>query len=82
MIQPVVNEIDASIAKILGLERNFVEYLQTLVKVLAERRISRTVEARPETVKGEEEPRIRPPKKLERTHQKDESIPLDKFMES
>lgn len=78
-IQPVVEEINAHIAEILGLKKDFVEYLRSLVKVLSERRISRIAEARPETIKGEEEPRIRPPKKPKRAKKEDTSIPLDRF---
>lgn len=47
---------------------------------MAERRIARTLEAKPEAVKGEEEPRIRPPKKLEKEPSKEPTIPLDKFL--
>lgn len=79
-LQPIISEIDKCCANILGLENEFAENLRKIVEVLSERRISRTAQAAPETVKGEEEPRIRPPKKAERISTKDPSAPLDKFM--
>jgi len=80
IIQPIVDEINGSVAEVFSLEREFVEYLRSLVKILAERRISRIIEARPEAIKGEEEPRIRPPKKPKRTKKEDTSMPLDRFI--
>jgi len=79
-IQPIVDEINAHVAEVLGLKKDFVEYLRSLVRILTERRISRIAEARPETIKGEEEPRIRPPKKPKRAKKEDTSIPLDRFI--
>ncbi|MEM0488710.1 MAG: TaqI-like C-terminal specificity domain-containing protein [Candidatus Bathyarchaeia archaeon] len=79
-VQKIVDKIDNSIAYILGLEEKFVEHLRIIVKIMAERRIARTLEAKPEAVKGEEEPRIRPPKKLERERSKEPTVPLDKFL--
>ncbi|MGB9694098.1 MAG: hypothetical protein ACPLYF_04575, partial [Fervidobacterium sp.] len=80
-IQKIVDEIDNSIARILGLEEEAVEHLRKIVKIMAERRISRTLEAKPEAVKGEEEPRIRPPKKPEKASLEDKTVRLDRFLE-
>jgi len=80
IIRPIVDAINASVVEVLGLEKDFIEYLRSLVKILAERRISRIMEAKPEAIKGEEEPRIRPPKKLKRAKREDTSIPLDRFI--
>jgi len=80
IIQPIVDAINAIVAEVLGLEKDFVEYLRSLVRTLAERRISRIMEAKPEAIKGEEEPRIRPPEKARRTKKEDTSIPLDRFI--
>jgi len=79
-VQKIIDKIDGSIARVLGLEEKFVEHLRIIVKIMAERRIARTLEAKPEAVKGEEEPRIRPPKKLEKEPSKEPTIPLDKFL--
>jgi hypothetical protein len=64
-LQSIIDEIDASVAKMLGLGNELAENLRTVTKILAERRISRTRRARPEAVKGEEEPMIKPPRKKE-----------------
>ncbi|MEM4713146.1 MAG: N-6 DNA methylase [Candidatus Bathyarchaeia archaeon] len=79
-VQKIIDKIDSSIARVLGLEEKFVEHLRIIVKIMAERRIARTLEAKPEAVKGEEEPRIRPPKKLEKEPSKEPTVPLDKFL--
>jgi len=79
-LQPIVDEIDASVVEVLRLEKDLVEYLRSLVRTLTERRISRIMEAKPEAIKGEEEPRIRPPEKARRTKKEDTSIPLDRFI--
>ncbi|MEM3578431.1 MAG: N-6 DNA methylase [Candidatus Bathyarchaeia archaeon] len=79
-VQKIIDKIDNSIARVLGLEEKFVEHLRIIVKIMAERRIARTLEAKPEAVKGEEEPRIRPPKKLEKEPSKEPTVPLDKFL--
>ncbi len=80
-IQKIIDKIDNNIACVLGLEEKFVEHLRKIVKIMAERRISRTLEAKPEAVKCEEEPRIRPPKKPEKTLAEDKTVQLDRFME-
>jgi hypothetical protein len=73
-------QIDDGIARILGLEGKNVEHLRKIVQIMAERRVARTLEAKPEAVKGEEEPRIRPPKKSEKEPSKEPTVPLDKFL--
>lgn len=80
-LQPIINEIDVTVAKILGFEKEFVDNLPSVVRIMADRRISRTERAIPETVKGEEEPRIKPPKKRRRrTTNEKPSTPLTKWM--
>lgn len=80
-LQPLVDEIDRRIVGILGLKRELLEKIRKVVGILSERRISRTEKARPETVKGEGEPKIRPPKKKQRRKFKEEpSMPLTKWI--
>jgi hypothetical protein len=79
-IQEIIDEIDDSIARILRLEEKIIEHLRKIVKIMAERRISRTLEAKPEAVKGEEEPRIRPPKRIEKAAEKRLDAQLDMFL--
>ena len=47
---------------------------------MMKRRLQRAEEAKPEAIKGEEEPRIKPPKKLEKKSSKEPTVPLDKFL--
>jgi hypothetical protein len=65
-LQPIVDEIDLAIAGILGLRGTLMERIMEIVKFFSERRVARTEKASPESVKGEEEPRITPPKKMKR----------------
>jgi type I restriction-modification system DNA methylase subunit len=65
-LQPIIDEIDVEIAGILGLKTATLERIKDIVKFFFERRVSRTEKASPESVKGEEEPRVTPPKKLKK----------------
>jgi len=80
-LQPIFEELDFVISDILGLRKDLTERIQKIVKILSERRISRTERARPETVKGEEEPKIRPPKKRKRQRKEEPHRPLTRWME-
>ncbi|MEM0049485.1 MAG: hypothetical protein QW424_05230 [Candidatus Bathyarchaeia archaeon] len=50
-----------------------------LAKTMMKRRLQRDEEAAPEAIKGEEEPRLKPPK-TRKTNQHRQNIPLDKFL--
>lgn len=77
----VIEEIDGRIVKILGLDENLAKEVRELIDVLSERRISRARRAKPETVRGEEEPRIRPPRKRGRKRKKGKPpTPLTEWM--
>jgi type I restriction-modification system DNA methylase subunit len=65
-LQSIVDDIDKKIAEIIGLKAALVERMKEIVKFFFERRVSRTEKASPESVKGEEEPRITPPKKIKK----------------
>ena len=80
-LQSVFKELDFAISEFLGLRKDLIERIQKVVKILSERRISRTKRARPETVKGEEEPKIRPPKKRKRQRKEELHKPLTRWME-
>lgn len=67
-LQLIIDNIDKKIAEILGLKAVLVERMKEIVKFFFERRVSRTEKASPESVKGEEEPRITPPKKMKKQH--------------
>jgi type I restriction-modification system DNA methylase subunit len=65
-LQPIIDDIDKKIAEILGLKEALVDRMREIVRFFFERRVSRTEKASPESVKGEEEPRITPPKKMKK----------------
>lgn len=79
-LQAIIENIDAIVAKALGLDKRFATDLRRLTRVLSERRVSRTIEARPEAIKGEEAPVIEPPKKPKRVKKEDTSVALDRFI--
>lgn len=62
-LQPIIDEIDLKTAEILKLEAATMERIKEIAKFFFERRVARIEKASPESVKGEEEPRITPPKK-------------------
>jgi len=80
-LQSIFDEIDIAISEFLGIKKELVKRIQNVVKILSERRISRTHKARPGTVKGEEEPKIRPPKKRGRRRKEEFHRPLTRWME-
>jgi type I restriction-modification system DNA methylase subunit len=65
-LQPILDEIDVKIAEILELKIVLLQKIKEIVRFFFERRVSRTEKASPESVKGEEEPRITPPRKMKK----------------
>jgi len=65
-LQPVIDKIDAEIAEMLGLKKAFLEEVKRITSVLTERRVSRVERATPESISGEEEPKITPPRKMKK----------------
>jgi len=62
-------------------QEQLTRYFNEAVEVLIERGISGAKDAMPESVKGENEPGIKPPKKSKRKEEKALVSPLDQFME-
>lgn len=77
-----VQKIDAEITRILKLPKGLSKSAKIMAQTMMKRRLQRVKEAAPEAIKGEEEPRIKPPKKSERTTAKDPSVQLDRFIGS
>jgi type I restriction-modification system DNA methylase subunit len=83
LLKPAINEIDRAVAEILGMPEAMVELVQKQVDMLIERRVAGSKEESIQSVRGESESRIRPPKRRRRT----KSAPpaselLDRFMGS
>lgn len=51
----VISEIDDKIAQILGLPKELADGARALAKIMLERRLQRTREAKPQAIRGEEE---------------------------
>jgi len=78
--ETIIEKIDIEITRILKLPKELAKSAKIMAKTMMKRRVQRAEEATPEAIKGEEEPRIRMPKKPEKTPVKDTSIPLDRFI--
>jgi hypothetical protein len=74
----IIQEIDFEIIKIMKLPKDTANSAKIIAKAMMKRRLQRSEEATPEAIKGEEAPRIRPPKK-EPKKDRPESISLDQF---
>jgi type I restriction enzyme M protein len=75
-----IQKIDEYVGKLVGLSQKDIERAQALVQSLIERRTSRVREAKPETIVGEEIPRIKaPPKPRKGSNVDTSSVPLDRW---
>ena len=78
----VIEKIDMEITRILKLPKELAKTTKTLAKTMMKRRLQRAQEATPQAIKGEEEPRLKPPKKPEKTIAEDKTVQLDRFIGS
>jgi len=76
---PEIKAIDDHLAQIFELSEEHSALVLSTVNLLVERRLTKSGEARPESVLGEEAPRIRPPKKSGRDTEARDSWPLEKW---
>ena len=80
-LKSTLNEIDCYIANILGLPETLVTRAWEIAEALMDRRLSGAKVAKPESVRGEEEPKIKPPKERKKQKQEELSEPLTRWME-
>jgi type I restriction-modification system DNA methylase subunit len=73
-----IEKIDMEITRILKLPKELAKSAKIMAKTMMKRRLQRAEEATPEAIKGEEAPKIRPPRKPEKA--KEKSVPLDNFL--
>lgn len=78
-LKPLVQSMDEQLARILRLDQKVVKHMRYVTTLLRERRLSRIGEAKPETVVGDEAPRIRPPPKRRKETEESLSTPLDRW---
>ena len=87
-LKPIIREIDEVVLECLGLSSTLATAIENMVDILVERRISGAREAKPEAVKGTDEPLARAEKKRRRKRRKkssqgsEGSKSLTEFMES
>lgn len=79
-LKPKIYEIDKLIGEILNLKIEEIKDIEKTVELLVERRISGAKEPKPELIKGEKEPKIKPYKISKRDIKKGEIKSLDKFL--
>jgi type I restriction-modification system DNA methylase subunit len=79
---PFFLRIDQSLAKLFGFDAKLIEETKSISDLLKERRIARAEEAKPEAIRGEEKPRIRPPKRTVRQISKEDRLtqPLERWL--
>jgi hypothetical protein len=76
----VIDKIDVEITRILELPKELAKTAKIMAKTMMKRRLQRAEEATPEAIKGEEEPRIRPPKRIEKAAERRLDAQLDMFL--
>lgn len=79
-LRPIVNEINVVMARILSIDLVLFEKMKGITEFFFERRIARIGDASPESVKGEEDPKITPPKKMKRQQKADLNKKLTKWI--
>ena len=80
-LKSTFNEIDCYIANIAGLPETLVTRAGEMAEALMERRLSGAKVAKPESVRGEEETKIKPPKERKKQKQEELNEPLTRWME-
>ena len=76
----IIPKIDEEICRILGLPKSLAVQAKQIAKQMMYRRLSRAEEAKPETIRGEEEPKIKPQPKTKPTKKpKPETKSLEEY---
>jgi len=78
-LKPVIFEIDKALAKLLNIPESVVKLIEDQVNMLVERRVTGGKEAMRESVKGETEVKLKPPRR-HRSSESTKHLPLDLFM--
>ena len=78
-LNPVIDKIDRAIGELLGLTEKQIEEVQKNVELLVKRRVSSAAEAKPDSVKGKYQLKIKMPSKHKKQKDKRASEPLDLY---
>jgi type I restriction-modification system DNA methylase subunit len=79
-LKNVIYDIDRALAKLFNMPEDIVRILEDRVNMLIERRVAGSKEERRESVKGEIEIKLKPPRKSRRKVENDKSLTLDRFI--
>jgi hypothetical protein len=79
-LKPIIYEIDKTLAKLLDIPEEAVKLVEEQVDMLVERRVAGSKEERRESVRGESEVKLKPPRRRRRTEPQSNSTPLDHFI--
>lgn len=80
-LQPIIDEINTEMAGILDIDLTLFGQMKAITEFFYQRRIARIDDAKPETVKGEEEPRINPPKRTKKQEKPNLNKQITKWFE-
>jgi len=79
-LKPVIYEIDRVLAELLNIPEDVVKLVEDQVDMLVERRIAGSKEEKRESVRGETEVKLKPPRRRKKAETTPRSSPLDRFM--
>lgn len=81
-LQSIIQEIDQKLEIILKLEHPIIEKILEITQFLYQRRVARTENANPESIKGEEEPKISLPKKVKKEQKSNFDRQITRWIEN
>jgi hypothetical protein len=81
-LKPIIQGVDRAFAKLLHMPEDVVKSVEDQVDMLVERRIAGSKEERRESVRGEAEVKLKPPRRRRITEAPPKAPPLDRFMAS
>jgi len=79
-LKPVIYEVDRALAEILDIPEDIVKLVEDQVDMLVERRIAGSKEEKRESVRGETEIKLKPPRRRKKAEATPRASPLDRFM--
>jgi hypothetical protein len=79
-LKPVIYEVDRVLAELLNIPEDVVKLVEDQVDMLVERRIAGSKEEKRESVRGETEVKLKPPRRRRKAEAMPRASPLERFM--
>jgi hypothetical protein len=79
-LKPVIYEVDRALAELLNIPEDVVKLVEDQVDMLVERRIAGSKEEKRESVRGEAEVKLKPPRRRKGAEATPRASPLERFM--